>query len=36
MSYHARGADYQQMQSIELERGANLVLVDWFTSGRCV
>ena len=31
-----RGADYRQLQAVEVERGGSLVLVDWFTSGRCV
>ncbi len=29
-----RGANYQQTQDLHLARGANLVLVDWYTSGR--
>ncbi|EKU21186.1 urease accessory protein, partial [Nannochloropsis gaditana CCMP526] len=29
-----RGADYEQSQEIRMLRGGNLVLVDWYTSGR--
>lgn len=31
---HKSGADYEQSQEIRMLRGGNLVLVDWYTSGR--
>lgn len=33
-AFNNSGADYQQLQAVDVQRGGNLVLVDWFTSGR--